>query len=153
MVPSSEVSNSCGGEESAQAAAVAPQAEQKAKPADGILSADYPLCPFRNVISRFSDKWSLLILYVLSSSERPLRFSELERQIADISSRVLSSCLRTLEADDLVSRKVYPEVPPKVEYSLTPLGRTLIPHLVSLTNWAIENFDHVVAHRARYEKK
>lgn len=119
----------------------------------GILSPDYPRCPFRNIITRFGDKWSLLILYVLNSSNVPIRFSELERAIPDISSRMLSSCLRTLEADDLVARKVYPEVPPKVEYSLTKLGLSLMPHLEGLTNWAIENFDHVVAHRAKYDTK
>jgi DNA-binding HxlR family transcriptional regulator len=119
---------------------------------DGILSPDYPSCPFRNIITRFGDKWSLLILYVLHSAGEPLRFSTLERGIPDISSRVLSSCLRSLEADDIIARKVYPEVPPKVEYSLTPLGETLMPHLMSLTAWAIENFDHIVAHRAGFEK-
>lgn len=119
---------------------------------NGVLSSDYPTCPFRNIISRFGDKWSLLILYVLSSSDKPLRFSELERNIPDISSRVLSSCLRVLEADDLVSRKVYPEVPPKVEYSLTDIGNTLIPHLRGLTDWAIENYEHVVAHRVKYNR-
>jgi DNA-binding HxlR family transcriptional regulator len=77
----------------------------------------------------------------------------LEKSIPDISSRVLSSCLRSLEADDLIARKVYPEVPPKVEYSLTPLGKSLMPHLLSITAWAIENFDHIVNHRAMYEKK
>jgi DNA-binding HxlR family transcriptional regulator len=117
---------------------------------DGILSPDYPTCPFRNIISRFGDKWSLLILYVLSSANHPLRFSELERGIPDISSRVLSSCLRVLEADDLISRKIYPEVPPRVEYSLTPLSTSLIPHLNALTQWAIENFDHVISHRKKY---
>jgi DNA-binding HxlR family transcriptional regulator len=120
---------------------------------DGIISPNYPTCPFRNIISRFGDKWSLLILYVLNSANAPMRFSELERSIPDISSRVLSSCLRALEADDLVSRKLYPEVPPRVEYSLTELGLTLIPHLNALTQWAIKNFDHVIAHRAQYNSK
>ncbi len=119
---------------------------------DGIMSSDYPTCPFRNIITRFGDKWSLLILYVLNASKQPLRFSELERSIPDISSRVLSSCLRVLEADDLVSRKIYPEVPPRVEYALTPLSTSLVPHLNALTQWAIENFDHVLAHRKKYTK-
>lgn len=119
----------------------------------GILSTDYPTCPFRNIISRFSDKWSLLILYTLSTTDAPLRFSELERNISDISSRVLSSCLRTLEADALVKRTIFPEVPPRVEYSLTEVGKSLIPHLNALTAWAIENFDTVISHRAKYNKK
>ena len=119
----------------------------------GIISANYPTCPFRNVISRFGDKWSLLILYVLSSHETSMRFSELERSISDISSRMLSSCLRTLEADALVTRTIYPEVPPRVEYSLTEIGQSLIPHLNALTTWAIEHFDAVIAHRAKYNKQ
>lgn len=122
-------------------------------PADGILSPAYPKCPFRNVISRFGDKWSLIILMVISGTPSPLRFSELERHIPDISSRVLSSCLRTLEADDLISRKVYPVVPPRVEYTLTEVGTSLIPHLQALADWANSHYDQVIAHRARYNKK
>jgi DNA-binding HxlR family transcriptional regulator len=119
---------------------------------DGILSKEYPTCPFRNIISRFSDKWTLLVLYVLSRSESPIRFGGLQKSIPDISARVLSNCLQVLEADDLVSRTVYPEVPPRVEYALTELGHSLIPHLNALTEWAIANFDHVIAHRANYKK-
>ncbi len=119
----------------------------------GLLAPHYPTCPFRNILSRIGDKWSLLILFLLNASDRPLRFGELERSIPDISSKVLSSCLRSLEADDLVVRKIYPEVPPKVEYSLTPLGTSLMPHIVALTNWATENFDHIIEHRARYSSK
>ena len=62
---------------------------------------------------------------------------------------MLSSCLRTLEADNFVAHKVYPVVPPKLEYSLTELGRSLIPHLQTLANWAIENLDHVIEHCAK----
>jgi DNA-binding HxlR family transcriptional regulator len=120
---------------------------------EGILSPNHPTCPYRNILCRFGDKWSLLILYVLHNAEDPLRFSALERSIPDISSRVLSTCLRDLEADDLIHRKLYPEVPPKVEYSLTPLGQSLMPHLLALTSWALENFDHIVKHRAKYITK
>lgn len=123
------------------------------KELSGIIPTDYKTCPFRNVISRFGDKWSLLILYVLNHSDAPLRFSELERSIPDISSRVLSSCLRTLEADDLVTRKIYPVVPPKVEYSLTEVSKSLIPHIEALASWATDNFNHVIDHRTKYTKK
>ncbi len=126
---------------------------QKQWEKEGILSPNHPTCPYRNIICRFGDKWSLLILYVLHSAEAPLRFSTLERSIPDISSRVLSTCLRDLEADDLIARKLYPEVPPRVEYTLTPLGQSLMPHLLSLTSWALENFDHIVKHRAKYSRK
>jgi DNA-binding HxlR family transcriptional regulator len=80
------------------------------------VEPNYPTCPFRNILSRIGDKWSLLILYLLNASERPLRYGELEKSIPDISSKMLSSCLRSLEADDLVARKVYAEIPPRVEY-------------------------------------
>ena len=73
---------------------VAPKTQM---PTNGILAPDYPTCPFRNVITRFGDKWSLLILYVLHTSGAPIRFNELEKSIPDISSRVLSSCLRTFK--------------------------------------------------------
>ena len=73
------------------------------------------ICPIRNVISRFGDKWSLLIILILSENEK-LRFNQLGKMIPDISTKVLSSTLKTLEADNLVRRTVYPEVPPRVEY-------------------------------------
>jgi DNA-binding HxlR family transcriptional regulator len=119
---------------------------------DGILSPAHPTCPYRNIICRFGDKWSLLVLYMLHSAAEPVRFNALQRSIPDISSRVLSACLRDLEADDLVARRLYAEVPPRVEYSLTDLGRSLMPHLLSLTSWAIDNFAHIVQHRAKYSR-
>lgn len=84
------------------------------------------ICPIRNVVARFGDKWSLLVLLVING-QGIVRFNELGRMIPDISTRVLSTTLRTLEADGLISRKVYAQVPPKVEYSLTDTGRSLIP--------------------------
>ena len=93
------------------------------------------ICPVRNVIARFGNKWALLVILILSEN-KVLRFSELKKMIPDVSSRMLSSTLRTLEADGLVSRKVYPEVPPKVEYSLTETGLSLVPFIVQLTEWA-----------------
>ena len=94
------------------------------------------ICPVRNVIARFGNKWALLVILILSEN-KVLRFSELKKMIPDVSSRMLSSTLRTLEADGLVSRKVYPEVPPKVEYSLTETGLSLVPFIVQLTEWAL----------------
>ena len=88
------------------------------------------ICPVRNVIARFGNKWALLVILILSEN-KVLRFSELKKMIPDVSSRMLSSTLRTLEADGLVSRKVYPEVPPKVEYSLTETGLSLVCILIS----------------------
>lgn len=108
------------------------------------------VCPIRNVVARFGDKWSLLVLLVIDS-EGTVRFNELGRLIPDISTRVLSGTLRNLEADGLINRKVYPQVPPKVEYSLTDTGRSLIPLIMQLTQWAQDNMKSVMKHRADYD--
>ena len=108
------------------------------------------ICPIRNVVARFGDKWSLLVLLVINS-EGVVRFNELGRIIPDISTRVLSSTLRTLEADGLIDRKVYAQVPPKVEYSLTDTGKSLIPLIRQLTEWAQANMRNVLSHRKQYE--
>ena len=91
-------------------------------------------CPIRNVIARFSGKWSILVLCVLSENE-------VGKAIPDISPKVLTDTLKNLESAGLVSRKLYAEIPPKVEYSLTELGKSLMPHIEGLVGWAIENFD------------
>jgi hypothetical protein len=109
------------------------------------------ICPIRNVVARFGDKWSLLVLLVINS-EGVVRFNELGRKIPDISTRVLSTTLKTLEADALISRKVYVQVPPKVEYALTDTGKSLIPLIMQLTDWARQNMKHMMSHRSRYEK-
>lgn len=108
------------------------------------------ICPARNVIARFGNKWALLVILILSEN-KVLRFSELKKMIPDVSSRMLSSTLRTLEADGLVSRKVYPEVPPKVEYSLTETGLSLVPFIVQLTEWAQKHMKSIVKHREEFE--
>ena len=107
-------------------------------------------CPIRNVVARFGDKWSLLVLLVIDSVEI-VRFNELGRLIPDISTRVLSTTLKNLEADGLISRKVYAQVPPKVEYSLTETGKSLVPLIMQLTEWAKRNMKSVVRHRQEYE--
>lgn len=107
------------------------------------------ICPIRNVVARFGDKWSLLVLLVINSNDT-VRFNELGRQIPDISTRVLSSTLKTLEADGLIDRKVYAQVPPKVEYSLTDTGRSLIPLIMQLTEWAQQNMTKIMNHRRQH---
>ena len=84
--------------------------------------------------------------FVLSESDST-RFSAISRAIPDISPKVLTDTLKSLERDGLISRKLYAEIPPRVEYSLTELGRSLMPHLAALTGWAIENFDAVMKRR------
>lgn len=107
------------------------------------------MCPIRNVVARFGNKWSLLVLLVIGEQE-VVRFNELSRLIPDVSSRVLSSTLRTLEAAGLIDRKVYAVVPPKVEYRLTGSGRSLLPLIRQLTEWAQTNMKSVLEHRRKY---
>ncbi len=109
-------------------------------------NTDYERCPIRNIVDRFGDKWSMLILYHLGEGGL-MRFSEIHRQMYDISQKMLTQTLRRLEEDGLISRTVYAEVPPRVEYALTERGRSLIPHLTSLIGWARENFDAIIATR------
>jgi len=109
------------------------------------------ICPIRNVIARFGDKWSFLVLLTINE-HKVIRFNELCRAIPDISPRMQSGTLRTLEADGLISRKVYPVVPPKVEYRLTDIGDSLIPHINRLTEWALENMQKIVSHRKRFDE-
>lgn len=108
------------------------------------------MCPVRNVIARFGNKWALLTVLIIGE-QGVIRFNELSRLIPDVSSRVLSSTLRTLEADGFIDRKVYAVVPPKVEYSLTTLGKSLLPLIQQLTEWAQTNMKTVMAHRKVYE--
>ncbi len=106
----------------------------------------YPDCPVRNVLSRIGDKWSLLVLYTLQECGT-MRFKELQREIPDISQKMLTTTLRTLEEDGLISREVYAVVPPKVEYTLTSRANTLLPHVNSLIGWASENMSAIVGER------
>ena len=113
-----------------------------------IRDALFPDCPIRNVLSRVGDKWSLLVLYNLQHRE-PVRFKELQRQIPDISQKSLTQTLRTLEEDGFVSREVFPEVPPRVEYSLTPRALSFLPLVENMINWAKENMEEIIADRER----
>lgn len=105
-------------------------------------------CPIRDVLDRIGDRWSLLAL--LSLSDGTLRFSQLKRAIGDISQRMLAQTLRTLERDGYLTRKVYPTVPPKVEYTLTDLGESLLRKVKPLVTWADENHERVRRARKAY---
>ena len=111
----------------------------------------FPQCPVRNVLSRIGDRWSLLVLLALHDKAEAMRFSDLCRAIPDVSQKMLTSTLRKLEADDLLSRTIYPEVPPRVEYKLTKRGKTLIPLLNQLVDWSLDNMDAIIRHRKKYE--
>lgn len=106
----------------------------------------YPECPIRNILARFGDKWSLLALYTLAQNGT-MRFGELRRALPDISQKMLAATLRTLTEDGLVVRRLYPEIPPRTEYSLTERARTLLPHLDALIGWAIEHSEAILADR------
>lgn len=99
-------------------------------------------CPIRNIVARFSGKWAMLVLCVLSENEST-RFNAIARAIPDISPKVLTETLRNLEKDKLIKRKLFAEIPPRVEYSLTDIGKSLIPHLENLLKWAMDNFETI----------
>jgi DNA-binding HxlR family transcriptional regulator len=106
----------------------------------------------RQTLDLVADKWVVAVLYVLSHHGIK-RYGELQRDIGNISQRMLTRTVRDLERNGLVERKVYPVVPPMVEYSLTPLGNTLHNVLKSLCDWSTENFDAVEAARVEYDKQ
>ena len=105
-----------------------------------------PDCPSRAVLDHIATRWSSLILVMLL--EKTHRFSELARRIGGVSERMLAHSLHALEADGFVLRVVFPTKPPKVEYSLTPLGRELAAHVQSLTQWVEANVSRVLEHRS-----
>lgn len=113
--------------------------------------ADTENCPVRNVLDRFGDKWSTLVLLVLED-EKVLRFNEIHKLIDTISQKMLAVTLKSLEADGLIIRTQYPEIPPRVEYQLSECGSSLIPHIKSLVQWANANFEAIVESRAAYSK-
>ena len=107
-------------------------------------------CPVRNVLDQLADKWSVLIITALA--ERPYRFGELKREIGDISQRMLTQTLRDLQADGLVERRVFPTKPPSVEYRLSPLGRSFLPPLTALVQWATDNHPSIREARVEFAK-
>lgn len=123
------------------------QAATEAAPAPEPGGAD---CRIRQVLDRIGDKWSLYVVQVLGGGTR--RFSELRREIDGITPRMLTVTVRSLERDGLVSRTVYPVVPPRVEYALTPLGATLLQAVCSLVTWADAHLAEIDAARQRYDR-
>ena len=117
-----------------------------------LIDAFDPKCPIRNILARFSEKWGLLVIYTLTLKPK-IRFNELRIEIPDISARMLSATLNTLVADGLVERHSYNTVPPTVEYSLSEIGKTLVPYLESLIGWAKEYTEEIMKHRIETSKK
>ncbi len=108
-------------------------------------------CPSRLIIDHLADKWAVLI--VVRLADGTLRFAELRRAIDGISQKMLTSTLRDLERDGLVTRKLYASVPPKVEYSLTPLGDSLVKKVEDLCRWAEANVAQVLKAREAFDKR
>jgi DNA-binding HxlR family transcriptional regulator len=106
----------------------------------------YPECPIRNILARICDKWSMLVLFTLNK-EGEMRFSQIQKSIPDVSQKMLTQTLRKLEEDGLVSRKVFAEVPPRVEYALTKRSLSLIPCIDTLICWAVDNMNSIIYER------
>ena len=112
----------------------------------------FPNCPIRNVLSRVGDKWSLLVLHTLEQSAEPVRFNALQRALPDISQKVLTTTLRTLEEDGFVVRTVYAEVPPRVDYQLTERAQSFMQACTPMLQWAVANLEDIVADRKRKKR-
>ena len=113
----------------------------------------FPECPIRNVLARIGNKWTLATLYTLNKQGAPMRFRDIAAANPDCSQKMLTQTLRGLEADGLVGRKVYPEMPPRVEYELTDRGRSFMPVMQQLMDWAYHNLHAIVTDREEYYAK
>ena len=108
-------------------------------------------CPSRRLLDRIGDRWTVLLITTLEDG--PRRFSELLRTVDGISQKMLTQTLRALERDGLVSRSVTASVPPRVDYELTDIGRTLLAPIEALKAWAEENMGEVLASREQYDQR
>jgi DNA-binding HxlR family transcriptional regulator len=113
--------------------------------------SDTTSCEIRDLLDRLADKWSLLVIELLGTGTH--RFTELHREIDEISQRMLTLTLRHLERDGLVLRTVHPVVPPRVDYELTPLGESLLSAVFPLVTWTREHRREVAAARGRYDTR
>ncbi|MUL43681.1 helix-turn-helix transcriptional regulator [Streptomonospora sp. PA3] len=104
----------------------------------------------REVLDRIGDKWTVLVVSTLADD--PLRYSDLQASIPGISQRMLTVTLKALERDGLLSRTAYAEIPPRVEYELTPLGHSLLDAVTALAGWAASHYDEVAAHRRHHDQ-
>ncbi|MDD2960571.1 MAG: helix-turn-helix domain-containing protein [Muribaculaceae bacterium] len=109
-------------------------------------------CPVRNILSRIGGKWAILILHTIKCAEEPIRFNEIQRAIPDISQKMLATTLKILEEDGIIRRKAYSEIPPRVEYSLTEVGLSLMPILYNLIYWAKDNMNDIMLNRWKCAK-
>lgn len=111
-------------------------------------------CPLRELLTRLGDKWSILVIHALADApENRLRFSELMRAVSGISQRMLTATLRNLERDGILTRHVFAEVPPRVEYELTPLGLDLLTPVQALVTWIEGNWGDIERARADFDAR
>jgi DNA-binding HxlR family transcriptional regulator len=110
------------------------------------------VCPVKDIMASYGDKWSMYTILLLGQHQK-LRFNELRTAISGISQRMLTVTLRSLEEDGIVSRTIYPEIPPRVEYELTGLGESLLRQLLQLATWAEENFSQIMKARRKHKKE
>lgn len=108
-----------------------------------------PNCPTRQLLGRIGDRWTVLIVGALEERER--RFGQLLSLVSGISPKVLTQTLRALERDGLVKREIFPEIPPRVEYSLTELGRELVDPIATIRDWAVAHMERVISAREMYD--
>lgn len=106
-----------------------------------------PACPSRGILEHVTSRWGVLVLVALLEGTH--RFSELRRRVLGVSEKMLAQTLQTLEADGFVHREVFPEIPPRVEYSLTPIGRDVAAHVQTLVTWIEGNLNRILAARER----
>ena len=109
-------------------------------------------CPSRTVLDRIGDRWSVLVLLVLSEQKR-LRFTRLKSHIEGVTPKVLTQTLRAMERDGLINRHIYAEVPPRVEYDLTQLGESLLQAVSTISSWSEANVAEIVSARAVYDRR
>ncbi len=111
---------------------------------------DYEYCKAAPMLEWLGNKWALVVLVKISENE-PVRFNELYRNIPSVSEKVLSQVLKQLTTDGIIERQLYANVPPRVEYSLTDLGKTLLPHVEALIKWGQDNFEQIMINRHNNE--
>lgn len=111
---------------------------------------DYEYCKAAPMLEWLGNKWALVVLVKISENE-PVRFNELYRNIPSVSEKVLSQVLKQLTTDGIIERQLFPDVPPRVEYSITDLGKTLLPHVKALIKWGQDNFEQIMINRQNNE--
>jgi DNA-binding HxlR family transcriptional regulator len=128
--------------------------QNNTKLTDEHLRQIHEACPVQDLLARLGDKWSMLVIIALAKTENNcLRFSELQREVKGISQRMLSSTLRNFERDGIVTRHLYPEVPPRVEYILTERGQHFLVPVKALVDWIVSEWPNIETSRQDYDNK